>query len=145
MNKKIILAYITVLLAALLTSSRLFSPFGVNTNLALALLVAWMFLLKSRPAYFFLGSAAALFLKTSSGFEWVSAAFLILPFVFAALKFINPFHPIPGAFISAFLGTGIFYAVVDYHFILSHPGLTSTEGVWNGIWSVVALWVLKRG
>ena len=106
--------------------------------------MAWVFLLNSRPAYFSLGLVAALFLKSSPGFELSSLALVILPLVFMTLKWANPFHPAPGAFILAFLGTGIFYAVADYGFILSHPWPLVAEGALNGICGALALWILKR-
>jgi hypothetical protein len=134
MNKKSSLfVLLSVIAASIVTGTRFVAPFGINLNLVLSLLAAWTLLLDGRPLYFLLGLIAALASKSSPGFEWGTAAFLVLPFVFYGLRFISPLRPAPTVFALAVVGTFVFYAIVNFNFITARTGVVFGEALFNSL------------
>lgn len=144
LNKKGFVAGVVFILAALLTQARSLQIFGLNPNLFLAVLAAWVFFMDKLGRYIFLSALGAVVLKTYPAFEWPSLVFMILPAIFFGLKLVSPLHPLPTVLVLAVLGTIIFYAVINYGFLANDLFEVTVEGGLNAVWAGLIFGFLKR-
>ncbi len=143
-NNKSLIAGILIVSSALLTHAKVFTVFGVNPNLLAASLAVWVFFMDGFFMYFLLAGFGAIILKSYPAFDWPSVAFLILPALFILFKIISPLRPLPTIAFSAILGTMVFYAIIDYNFLITHFLIVLSESALNGAWAGAIFGLLKR-
>lgn len=131
MRNNIFIFAIAIAIATFIQELRLLEIWGVNPNLALITLSISAFLVGDIMVYGFLAFWGAIFIKIGPYTEVTTLAFLIVAIFLWIAKNAGPWSADVGFLVALFTATTIFYAIVDYRFILDHSNLFLGEMIYN--------------
>lgn len=131
-----------VLVAAFIQELRWLAVFGVNPNLVLIALAISAFIVDRLPVYVAASLVGAVALKGAPIIEIASLALLGVATIFRLLRRLLPWSTEISIGFSIIFGTVIFYALVDYNFLIAGTSLFIKEAVYNLIiGSLISLFI----
>lgn len=120
-----------ILISGLLQKTQLADFYGIKVNLVLVLILILAILIDNPWHYLVLVFWGSLLLKIGSGLSWQN---LILVLVAAAAFFGKKYlagKPMVNVLVLIIGGTAIFYALLDFRFLISYPAAILTEIIYN--------------
>ena len=111
--------------------------FGINPNIFIAVLSAYVFFIDSRQIFIFAALIGVVILKFKPVFESASLGLVLaISPIFLTKKVLPVFGVVGVVFISS-ISTFLFYLLSNYQFIVSRASILFLEILYNGILGVI--------